>query len=92
MPIVTCSHAQDVGSEKQPHRDIAFGAGRNASVGCRSGRRACSHGSSTRFIQIGLIIFTSLEELRQAVAEFHRWYDHQRYPEALGNLRLILPP
>lgn len=39
--------------------------------------------------KLGLIIYTSPEQLRQAVREFHRWYNHQRYHEALGNLRPV---
>ena len=34
-----------------------------------------------------LTIYTSPEELRQAVVEFQSWCNHQRYHEALGNLR-----
>jgi putative transposase len=39
--------------------------------------------------KLGLVIYTSPEQLRQAVSEFHRWYNHQRYHEALGNLRPV---
>ena len=37
--------------------------------------------------RLGLVIYCSLEQLETAVAEFAQWYNHQRYHEALGNLR-----
>lgn len=37
--------------------------------------------------KLGLEIYTSPPQLREAIREFHPWYNHQRYHEALGNLR-----
>ena len=39
--------------------------------------------------KLGLVIYTSPEELEEAVACFYHWYNHQRYHEALGNLRPV---
>lgn len=39
--------------------------------------------------KLGLVIYTSPEQFRRAVIEFHRWYNHERYHEALGNLRPV---
>lgn len=36
-----------------------------------------------------LEISTSPEELKQAVARFQHWYNHERYHEVLGNLRAV---
>jgi transposase InsO family protein len=36
--------------------------------------------------KLGLEIYTSPPQLREAIHEFHPWYNHQRYHEALGNL------
>ncbi len=37
--------------------------------------------------KLGLEVYTSPPQLREAIREFHPWYNHQRYHEALGNLR-----
>ena len=37
--------------------------------------------------KLGLEIYSSPQQLREAITEFHPWYNHQRYHEALGNLR-----
>jgi putative transposase len=37
--------------------------------------------------KLGLVIYTSLEELERAVARFQRWYNHERYHESIANLR-----
>ena len=34
--------------------------------------------------KLRLVIYTSPEELEEAVACFHHWYNHERYQEALG--------
>jgi len=39
--------------------------------------------------KLGLVIYTSPEELEEAVACFYHWYNHQRYHQALGNLRPV---
>lgn len=37
--------------------------------------------------KLGLVVYTSPQQLREAIVQFHPWYNHQRYHEALGNLR-----
>lgn len=37
--------------------------------------------------RIKLVIYTSPGELEAAVADFQQWYNHERYHQALGNLR-----
>lgn len=37
--------------------------------------------------KLGLVLYLNPEELRQALAHFCRWYNHERYHEAIGNLR-----
>ena len=37
--------------------------------------------------KLGLEVDTSPPQLHEALREFHPWYNHQRYHEALGNLR-----
>ena len=39
--------------------------------------------------KLKLVIYASPEELQVAVAEFQHWYNHERYHQALGNLRPI---
>ena len=36
--------------------------------------------------RLGLIIYTSPQELKDAVVAFQRWYNHERYHEAIDNL------
>jgi putative transposase len=36
--------------------------------------------------RVGLVVYTSPETLQQAAREFQRWYNHDRYHEALGNV------
>jgi transposase InsO family protein len=36
--------------------------------------------------RINLVVYTSPERLGEAAEEFQRWYNHQRYHEALGNV------
>jgi len=42
--------------------------------------------NGTAKAKLGLVIYTSPEELKRAVARFQHWYNHERYHEALGNL------
>ncbi len=39
--------------------------------------------------KLGLVIYTWPGELKRAVARFQHWYNHERYHEALGNLRPV---
>jgi putative transposase len=39
--------------------------------------------------KIKLVIYTSPGELEAAVADFQQWYNHERYHQALGNLRPV---
>lgn len=39
--------------------------------------------------RIKLVIYTSPGELEAAVADFQQWYNHERYHQALGNLRPV---
>ena len=37
--------------------------------------------------KLQVVVYNSPEELERAVAEFHHWYNYERYHEALGNVR-----
>lgn len=39
--------------------------------------------------RIRMVIYTSPGELEAAVADFQQWYNHERYHQALGNLRPV---
>jgi len=39
--------------------------------------------------KIKLVVYTSPGELEGAVADFQQWYNHERYHQALGNLRPV---